>query len=419
MKRLILTIIVLFILYFGFQIAFRFQSQGFVNEYVINSENREYQIKEVYTANTEGETDSYHLTITVDNLVYDYSLYKNLNKMGKIITDIKASGNCIYPIFRNNQQYFDITCLNNQTQTYYHDMNSTTSLETFAESLKEYGYDKSLFEDSSTERAIDNNIYFYPDNMISSHYVGIQNYRGLYTINKANPNEIYNNEIFRKDIYNAELSALINNYYLVVDYESSYNFNRLYAINMKNNNVEEIENQNLKISFDSYIQGAVDNSLYLFDTSNIKQYEVDTKSMTITEVGNEDTKILYYNNGEWTRVNAYDAVNNKLYFVNGKETLNTTSWDYQVKIGGQITGNTYYFKKSGNNYKVYKSNGDSTVITYLFDTANIDSMQYISDYVYFINGSTLYYYSDATGVRRLYRNSELQFNKNLKFYIFE
>ena len=84
-----------------------------------------------------------------------------------------------------------------------------------------------------------------------------------------------------------------------------------------------------------------------------------------------------------------------------------------------MTGFTYYFKKNGNAYKVYRSIGESNVLTYLFSTSNIDSIQYISDYVYFIDGSTLYYYTDATGVRRLYRNNELQFNKNLKFYVFE
>ena len=101
MQRLVLTIVVLFIFYFGIQIIFRFQSSGFTNNYVIVDGDKEYQINEVYTANTTGEKDSYHLTIKVGDLVYDYSLYKNLSKMGKIITDIKSYGNCIYPIFRD------------------------------------------------------------------------------------------------------------------------------------------------------------------------------------------------------------------------------------------------------------------------------------------------------------------------------
>ncbi len=419
MQRLVLTVVVLFIFYFGIQIIFRFQSSGFTNEYVITDGDKEYQIKEVYTANTKGERDSYHITITSGDLVYDYSLYKNLNKMGKIITGVKTSGNCIYPIFRDNKQYFDITCINNNIQTYYHDMTHTNELDAFATSLKEYGYNELAFFDASNEKQLGDNIYFYEDNVVNHHYIGIQNYRGLYTINKANPNDIYNNEIFKKDIYNPELSALINNYYVIADYESSYNFNTLYVINLKNNKVEKINNPNVKVSFDSYIQGVVENSLYLFDPSNVKQYEVDVKSMTITEVGNEETKILYYNNGEWTRINAYDAVNNKLYFINDKQVIKNLSWDYEVKVGGDITGITYYFKKEGNIYKVYKSNGESNILTYLFDTSNIESIEYISDYVYFINGSTLYYYTDATGVRRLYKNNELQFNKNIKFYIFE
>ena len=419
MKRYILTVVVLFIFYFGIQVFFRFNSAGFTNEYTIKDGDKEFQVVEQYIANTEGETDSYNLTITNGENVYNYSLYQNLNKMGKIIEDIKSNGSCIYPIFRNDKQYFDITCLSENVQIYYHDMNASDEIKAFAENLKQYGYNATQFVDSAKEDQLEGNASFYKSNINENHYVGIQNYRGLYTISKFNPNKIYNNQIFDTDIYNPSLSTLISHYYIVADYEGVHNFNTIYAINLKNNNVEKISNPNLKISFDSYIQGTVDNSAYLFDPSNIKQYEIDIKSMSITEVGNEETKILYYQDGQWSRVNAYDAVNTKLYFNSVKPVSQNESWDYEIKVGGDLTGFTYYFKKEGNVYKVYKTNGQSDVLTYLFDTFNLNSIKYVSDYVYFISGPILYYYNDATGVRRLYKNNELQFNENLKFYIYK
>lgn len=419
MKRLFLTLVVLFILYFGFQIVFKFQSSGFINEYTINSESKEYKIKEVYTANTKGERDSYHITINYNNITYDYVLYDNLNKMEKIVKDIKNYENCIYPIFKDGKQYFDITCKSGEMQTYYHDMNPNSGLNNFADTLKEYGYSSDTFKDKATGIKIDGTDLFYKENMVISHFVGMQHYRGIYTICNANPNKIYSNEIFNKDVYNPNLSALINNFYVVADYDSSYNFNKLYVINLKNNVVKSIEKQNVKISFDSYIQGVVKNSLYLFDPSNKKQYEVNVKSMTLNEVGNEETKILYYSNDSWTRVSVYEAINKKLYFDNEVKLEPLPNWDYQQKVGGKITGVTYYFKKEESAYRVYKSNGDSTVLTYLFKTTNIDNIAYQDAYVYFINGDELCYYSDATGVRRLYKNNELKFNKNLKIYVYK
>ena len=53
--------------------------------------------------------------------------------------------------------------------------------------------------------------------------------------------------------------------------------------------------------------------------------------------------------------------------------------------------------------------------TYLFSTKNIDEIVYNDDYVVYMDGNLIKYYSDLTGSKKLAEYDEVSFNKSLKF----
>ncbi|MEG2311704.1 MAG: hypothetical protein RSB72_03305 [Bacilli bacterium] len=205
-----------------------------------------------------------------------------------------------------------------------------------------------------------------------------------------------------------------DNYYLVADYNNQYEFNKFNVVNLQKLDTTTIISNN-EISLDSYIQGVVDNKIYLFDKDKKKQYEINIKTSLVTEIGS-DNNLKYYD-GSWNKMTLEQAMN-ELKFINVKKDYENNKYARIDKIGEQ-TGYYYLYEKVNDGYKVYKMNiQDKKDITYLFTTKNIDNIYYIENYVYFISGDTIYVYNDTFGVKPLVQYKELEFNKNINFNVF-
>lgn len=422
MKRLFTLILVFFALYLGFQIAYKYTVGGYKETYEIRKETV-YKINETYTTNKKKEHDNYYLTISDGTNVFTYQIYEDLNKVEHIVKDIYSYSDdnytCILPIFKNNKKLVDITCLSNGVQYYYHNIiGRDSALDSFVSSFEEEVYTVSTFEDSAQPKNEDDYVTLYQDNLVSDHYAVFQDYRGAYFLNSFYSNFSFHSELFDKDHYNMPISAVVGKYYVVADYDVDYDFKKFYLVDLTSFKVQEIEYHN-SISFDSYVMGVVDNSAYIFDRDSKKQYEVNTKTKTVVEVGNVDSKVKYYNSGTWEEISAYECASTNKYFITS-ETLSQDGYAKVEKVGNTLSGFYYYYKKVGNSYEVYRSNiQDPTKLTYLFTTGDISKIQYVDEFVYFQNGNTISYYSDKTGVRKLYQNTELQFNSSLIYGIYK
>ena len=92
-------------------------------------------------------------------------------------------------------------------------------------------------------------------------------------------------------------------------------------------------------------------------------------------------------------------------------------YDKVNKIGKK-QGFYYLYKKENNKYLVYRADVQNPKITtYLFTTTNPNSVIYLNDYIYFKNGTTIYYYTQK-GVRKVIDNSELEFNDDISFGVY-
>lgn len=403
MKKRCLFLIVLMVLYVFFQIIIRNINHRIT--YRINNNDEIFEITE-----TLENDDKYLIEINHKDKTYAFMIDKTLKKnkkIDKIEYYAYESMECILPIFKDEMVIFDVTCNNNNLLTYYHNMSDIPNgLSYFVSELsKKYEIDK--FTDKSANYTKDNLLMINYDNMVDNHKVSITNYKGISIIN----NKIVNKNIFSTDMYNRSISMFINDYYITADYDKTYDFDKFYVVDISNGKSFEIKS-NYEISFDSVIQGAIDNTLYLLDIENKRQYEVNIKNKTVKKIGNIDG-VKYYYNGKWIDLSFSEAVN--------KEKFSSES--IRNYISGDIFEDTYNnliytYEKENNYYKVYLSYSSTPKIKmYLFNIYNINNIKYIDDYIYFIEENELKYYSPRCGIKTILKSDELIFNKNILYTV--
>lgn len=421
MKRILKMLLFLFFCYFLIQFLFDFFGKGYEITYVLKTDNNvDATIVEKRVKNTKSEISGYTFLITIDGIPFDLELLTDFGYTDKVITAINyynGSLKCIYPTFKNKKQLTDMICNDNGIIRHYQDLKGeNASLDNFVSKLT--NYDSEYYLNDLENIYNFKNITVYKSNIIDGHYLAINDYHGLYTVSRKNSDKVEQVNLFKNDEYDKKLNALVGKYYVSADYDSNYDFNKFVLVNMTNNKIDYI-NMTTTISFNSYIQGVVGDSLYIFDKNSKTQYQLNIKKKTLTNVGNVENQIRYYNNGTWSRVSAYEAINNEIKF-NYYENPNIDGYSKVLKIGGNESGYYYYFKKNGSNYDVYRSSiKNSSVLTYLFKTSDINSISFIGNYIYYNIGNTFKYYSDLTGNRTIYKNTEYDFNKTLKYYVYK
>ena len=367
--------------------------------YKIKNENITFNIKEKFNKK------NYSIQIYVKNKKYNINIYNSLTKKSKVINNIYYFNDnnyeCVLPIF-SNEVLTDVMCYkndNNYIYNYNQIIGKDSKLDEYVSGIKLYN--KNVYNDNKTYSLKDTIKFF--DNDISN-TVSITSYKGLY-INKMPIN------LFEKDIYNNKLSAFIDNYYLIANYNESHEFNEFYLVNLNNNEVEKIKSKEF-ISFDSFIQGIVDKKVYLYDYDNEVQYEINIYNKKITEVSNKDY-IKYYTNTKWERLSK-SKVKRNTYF--DYSTLNNDFTDYDFVKYSQ----DYYYllNKNGIKYKLYRiKKDDINIITYIGEVPTLD-LNFNNDYFYYKDNNKVYFYSDRTGFKTILEDSEMEFNETIKYYIY-
>lgn len=411
MKKIFGLLLILLIGYFSFQLIFRFIDKGYTEEYNVTTNDQIFNIKEVYTVNTE-EDDNYYLEIKVNDELFDIQIYDNLNMKKRIVTDVYYYDNdykCIMPVI-NNEKYGDVICKIDNTYYNYADLKGkSSSLDSFVEQLN--------ISKEQKELTTKNKIIVY-DNLIDKNYIAIENYKGITTINKRNINIIVDVNLFEKDTYTRNISCFVDKYYLVADYNKQTKFNEFKLVDTTTNKIKTIK-YDYDISLDSYILGTYENKVYLFDNDSKKEYEIDVKKETIVEVGNINVGIKMLVNGNFENVNAYAVYQNKTTFTpyEVSYSFNNQNYDLVLKVGKEKSGYYYIFEKIENRYKVYRSNIQNKINkTYLFETDNINLL-YSKDSVYYLDGKYLKRY-DNQGNKLVLEYPELEFNHNIKIGLF-
>ena len=214
-------------------------------------------------------------------------------------------------------------------------------------------------------------------------------YKGF---NYLNEDKIEFIKIFNKDIYEIPHATKINNYIMIPDYEQEHYFNKVYIVNLDN---MEVDKWRLKyeISFDSYVQGINDKSIYIIDKKNKKQYELVPHKKKMRIIAKSNGQATIYEKGLLSKTPINKLITKEQIFT------------YNNIYNYQIINKKLYLSYLNSKNKTKVSNQK---IDYLVSVSN--------ENVYYLINNTLYKYNPKYGEIKLITYSEWEFNyKNLIF----
>ena len=407
MKKIFVSITILYIFLFFLEFSFNYFKKHHEVTYKIDN----IEIKEDYRGNTKEEENNYYLELKTEKNTFYIQTYEDFKKEKRIIKQVKYYSDdnyeCILPIFKKNAVLTDLICIEDGKQINYNTIQNSQITE-FLNTISEYP--KENYKDNLENVIMRNQTRFYPSNLPKDHYIALTYYKGLLVADETSFREI---ELFKKDVYTQKIKAFTNNKYLIINYNNNYDSNEFYVVNLKTRQYDAFGSNNT-IKYDAYIQGTLENSVYLFDKDSKNQYQLDLKEKTITRIGNTNTGIKYYD-GTWQNKNAYEAVNKELKF---KEYETTDEYIMIKKIRGKKYGTTIYVKEVNGVYEVYRGIRDNQNLIYLFTTTDYKTMNFLKDYIYYKDGIYIKMYSDLTGIKTIMNSSEIT-NKSVSFYIGE
>lgn len=418
MKKIFMILVVLFLIYLAIQVGYSFFGEGHNVDYKVVTEDKEFFVKEHYN-NKKNDIKSYFFEIDYNSDVFYYQTEYNFKKNKQVIKNIyyyhDDTYSCILPVYEKNQIISDVLCKKDNTIYNYNDISGADkNLDNYIATLDKVGYSINNYKDNS-EILDKSPLKIHDNNVLKETYYGLANYKGLYLINYSIGGKVKKVELFEKDVYKRPISIFFKNYYVVADYNKDYRFDTFYTVDITNSKIKQLK-VGKEISFDGYIQGTDNNSIYFFDKTTKTQYEINIKSNKIIEVGNENTGIKILENGEWNRISASSAVNNNILFTN--DTQSNSSYDKIDKIGTNA-GYYYMYAKNNNGFKVYRTNiQNNNQNMYLFNASDYNKVIYNKEYVYYIEDDCVKYYSDVVGNRKLLCYSELKYNNDLIFGVY-
>ena len=402
MKYLFKTLIIFIITF----IALKFILFLFDTGHTVNYNIGNFKVKEELKTK---ENNNYYFELEHENFKINFQIKQNYNKAEKVISKIQYKKiddyTCVLPIFKNGKILTDVICLKDNDITYANNLNNK-KIKEYLKTLEKYGYNQNDFQDKASEIKLSNTQTIYQDNFIENHYIAMETYKGLNLFNGSASNV----EIFDNDVYTKPISFFTDKYYIVADYTENYTFKIFHVINIINGKQTDIRSYD-DISFDSYIEGAIGTDIYLFDRDANKQYKISIENESVEQFHDKDNLQTY--NGKWENMSLSDAINGTTF--NNYYTDDIEGYDKVDKVGNYY----YIYQQENDHYKVYRSDIQNKKLkTYLFDTTNLNSIIYLDDTIYYQNGNTFYYYNNY-GSRKVITNTELEFNNDISFGVYE
>ncbi len=405
MKKIVKLLLIILILFIILELIFYIFKSSHETEYTLKNNNKEYQIQEIF------KNKKYYLKITSEKDNYYLEINNNFHKHKKIIENIEAYQkddlHCIYPVLEDKDEQSNIVCsINGKTFSYE---SKKDKLKDFVNTLINKGYKSKSWEEASNSSKKIGTLIAYQDNIKENTYIYIYKYNGFYTISKNNLEQL---NLFENDIYLNNLGINVGKYYIIPNYNQKYEYDEILRIDMTKNKVKTIKSK-YKISKDSYINGVVDNEIYLFDKDELKQYTINPKKKKVKEVGNKEDGVLNYNL-EFETIDVYTMRDEEIKFNNIDNYIskieNTSSIKYIEKAN-----DTYYYQDENNNIYSYNTNSNIKV---LLLNIEISDFKLVNDTLYFINEDSLYSYDNQNGLRKLITYSELDFNPENRISIY-
>ena len=394
-KTIFILLIVIIVFYYGFKLL--------IVEHNFSYKINNYKIYEHFYINSNHY---YDLIINKKKENYTYTIKENLHKQKRIIKDIKTykSNNliCIVPIYKNEINtniYCDLD--NTQVSNDYLIKTKNEDFKKINKKIKKYNI-KLPNSDNTKKKYKKLSIYNKNINEDDTYY--IWNYKGIYVLSKDNNKY---QKILDYDLYDNIMSCVVDRYYVLFENTNVSGIENVYYYDSIKNKLNVFKLKE-KISKDSYINGVVDNLIYVTDRKNKKEYTINIKKKKIQEVDQDQTSYIKYEKGKKKNLSKSDFLIKDQYFDNefikDKKVTNSEELIYSNK--------NYYYREDNKIYRSLNSNKKKT--TLLLELDDIKEWKIVKDEVILLVDDTIYSYRDDTGLRKILKNNELKYNyKNI------
>ena len=386
-KKIVLVIFLLTLVYFGYRIL--------IKEHEVSYTIDKYNIKEHFYIN---KNHYYDLIISKDKLNYTYTLNKNLSKEKRIIKSIKTykSNNliCIIPIYKENIELNVYCNLDNEEVSIDYLINSyNNDFKIIKKKIKKY---KIQYPSTSNVYKKYKKNTIFQNNILDDYNYYIWNYKGVIELNNK---EIRYQKVLNYDLYDNIMATSIDRYYVIFENTNVNGIKNIYYYDSKNNKLNVFVLKE-KLSKDSYINGVVNNIIYVTDRKVKKEYKVDIYKQTITQIDDNINYIVYENNNK-------KEVSKSDFFMKDQYFDSTYTVDNKIKVN-----NYYYYYKNNRIYKSLDTNKKHSKL--LLELDDIKEWKVYGDIVIIIAKDTIYQYTEKEGLRRIVKSNELKYNyKNI------
>jgi hypothetical protein len=430
MKKMFGIVVVLLIVYIAFQVIYSYSVGSKTNKYNMVVAGKKYQITETFnsrhrSANSETvDKSSYYYNITNnDKLSFAFKIVGNYSGIKEFLIDLKIYENesliCAFPTFKGEVDNIDVICnINDKLYLYNTIKGKYVDLDNFVSSLKALGYDHPAWDELNLETKTVNNFAVYSKNITNNQTITIWQDRGFYRITDRGENLF---SLGSGAIFDPNLSAMVNQYYVVPEYKIANKFSQFFITNLITGDMESFDLGQV-IAYDSFIQGVVNNKIYLIDRANKVQYEIDIYNKKVVVTGNVNNDTRYYFNGKWQPKPIAETINNNLVFQNEQtipDNLKKYNPLYVDSIGGDTDGYYYLYLLENNIVNVYRVDKlDTDILTLIFSVPSISNIKYKSDDIYFTTNDTLYMYRENLGLRPLIKYREFATNKSNLYNVY-
>ena len=415
MRKMFKLLVMLFIIYFGFEFLFYFLSRGHQVTYEVKTDAGIFTINETLTVNKEF-SDGYYFNVSIDGRIIPFKLFNKFNRKKRIIDDVKIySGNtytCYNIAIKGDYNVSDIKCINDGIIYFY---NTIKGRDSKLDSQIPSTYDSSKYA-YSVETGIKDGISYYKDNYTGSQKTLISGYRGAYIFGNDVTGDARLISLYNNDQYTKPIEGLADKYYIGANYNGTHEFLSFNIINISTGEKSEATSPQY-ISYSSFVQGSYGDKLYIIDTQAKRQYSVDAKTKSVEMIGNENMGASIYTSDGWVTKNINEVIDNRITFY--KETLtelNGFKYSYVKHIGDIY----YVFIYNGGKYDAYLIYGEDEVYrkNYAFSCDDLERIYFIDKYVYYLDGDDIKVFSQEIGNKPIVTYSELRYNTGLHFYVY-
>lgn len=388
-KQIKLLVLLIFII-----LLIPFIRKIFIKEYNIIYEKNNFIINEIY----KYENKEHKFEINIKNKEYEitYLLNEDFNKNNEIIKDIKLYQekdiNCILPIYTKNIEN-KLYCVkdNKQVSNYY--LNKNKDYNNILKQVKKYKIKKLESNNKTTKYK---NLKIYKNNLKEEDLFTIWDYKGINIIEKNNNKYV---KILDYDLYDEIKTIIYDKYFVLFENSHVDGIENIYYYDFKKDKLK-LYNPEIIISKDFYINGVVNNLIYVTDNKTKKEYTINLIKKEIEQISKANEYITY-------KDNKFISLTKSDYFMEKQIFSNNKTKDKSISKEDHIKENNIYYYIEDNKFIRKIEDRNSEI---LFELENIKDWKIINGKILLISEDILYIYDDNRGLVPIVQSNELNYN---------